>query len=62
MICDLSGWSAPSAIGIAGLGGGLELGAEVRILLYVLLVKYCFMGYTACQALNKTQGYIYIIW
>jgi lipid-binding SYLF domain-containing protein len=24
------GWSAPSAIGIAGLGGGFEIGAEVR--------------------------------
>jgi lipid-binding SYLF domain-containing protein len=25
----LSGWSAPSAIGIAGIGGGFEIGAEV---------------------------------
>ena len=25
----IAGWSAPSAIGIAGLGGGFELGAEV---------------------------------
>ena len=25
----LLGWSAPSAIGIAGLGGGFELGIEV---------------------------------
>ena len=24
-------WSAPSAIGIAGLGGGFEIGAEVSI-------------------------------
>lgn len=24
-----SGWSAPSAIGIAGLGGGFEIGVEV---------------------------------
>ncbi len=24
------GWSAPSAIGIAGLGGGFEIGLEVR--------------------------------
>lgn len=23
-------WSAPSAIGIAGLGGGFEIGIEVR--------------------------------
>ena len=27
----VSGWSAPSAVGIAGLGGGLDFGAEVRI-------------------------------
>ncbi len=26
------GWSAPSAIGIAGLGGGFEIGLEVRCL------------------------------
>jgi len=25
----LTEWSAPSAIGIAGLGGGFEVGAEV---------------------------------
>lgn len=24
-----AGWSAPSAIGIAGLGGGFEIGVEV---------------------------------
>ena len=27
-----TGWSAPSAIGIAGLGGGFEIGAEVNLL------------------------------
>jgi len=26
-------WSAPSAIGIAGLGGGFEVGAEVTDLI-----------------------------
>ena len=26
---SLSGWSAPSAIGLAGLGGGFEVGMEV---------------------------------
>ena len=31
-------WSAPSAIGIAGLGGGFEVGAEVNIA-YSLLVE-----------------------
>lgn len=33
-------WSAPSAIGTAGLGGGLEIGGELveyMIILYVLL-------------------------
>lgn len=25
------GWSAPSALGIAGLGGGFEIGAEVSL-------------------------------
>lgn len=29
-VCVCSGWSAPSAIGIAGLGGGFEIGVEVR--------------------------------
>ena len=24
------GWSAPSAIGLAGIGGGFEIGAEVN--------------------------------
>lgn len=28
-VCLCSGWSAPSAIGIAGLGGGFEIGVEV---------------------------------
>ena len=27
----ISEWSAPSAIGIAGLGGGFEIGAEVSL-------------------------------
>lgn len=27
-----TGWSAPSAIGIAGLGGGFEIGVEVSAL------------------------------
>ena len=29
---DISGWSAPSAVGVAGIGGGLEFGAEVLLL------------------------------
>ena len=33
-------WSAPSAIGIAGLGGGFEIGAEVSI------HKHCFLQFT----------------
>lgn len=28
-IFHVAGWSAPTAIGIAGLGGGFEVGAEV---------------------------------
>ncbi|WAR02747.1 SH3Y1-like protein, partial [Mya arenaria] len=31
-----SGWSAPSAIGIAGLGGGFEIGAEVTDFVIIL--------------------------
>lgn len=31
-----SGWSAPSAIGIAGLGGGFEVGAEVTDFVIIL--------------------------
>lgn len=30
-------WTAPSAIGIAGLGGGFEVGAEVNMVLFVNL-------------------------
>ena len=30
-----TGWSAPSAIGIAGLGGGFEVGAEVTVLCWL---------------------------
>jgi len=28
-------WSAPSAIGIAGLGGGFEVGAEVLSIIFL---------------------------
>lgn len=33
---DDGGWSAPSAIGIAGIGGGLEIGAEVTDFVIIL--------------------------
>ncbi|CAJ1087677.1 SH3 domain-containing YSC84-like protein 1 isoform X5 [Xyrichtys novacula] len=32
----IPGWSAPSAIGIAGLGGGFEIGVEVSDLVIIL--------------------------
>lgn len=31
LIFLVTGWSAPSAIGIAGLGGGFEIGVEVNL-------------------------------
>ena len=34
-------WSAPSAIGIAGLGGGFEAGAEVTYLADLHIVCLC---------------------
>lgn len=36
MLLFLSEWSAPSAIGIAGLGGGFEIGIEVSDLVIIL--------------------------
>jgi len=46
-------WSAPSAIGIAGLGGGFEVGAEVNST-YFPLRKYsicavCVIGHVGCE-------------
>lgn len=35
-----SGWSAPSAIGIAGLGGGFEIGVEVSVPIHSLTLFF----------------------
>lgn len=41
MCAVCSGWSAPSAIGIAGLGGGFEIGVEVsRALIKITFARF----------------------
>ena len=36
--CCVSEWSAPSAIGIAGLGGGFEIGCEVYMYYFYVVI------------------------
>ncbi|CAL8288449.1 unnamed protein product [Lota lota] len=47
-------WSAPSAIGIAGLGGGFEIGVEVSDLVIILLQRRAVDAFT--KGGNLTLG------
>lgn len=47
-------WSAPSAIGIAGLGGGFEIGIEVSDLVIILLQRRAVDAFT--KGGNLTLG------
>lgn len=47
-------WSAPSAIGIAGLGGGFEIGVEVSDLVIILLQRRAVEAFT--KGGNLTLG------
>jgi len=42
----LTEWSAPSAIGIAGLGGGFEVGAEVDTVFLSLFFRRYYYYYS----------------
>lgn len=48
------GWSAPSAIGIAGLGGGFEIGVEVSDLVIILNTRRSVEAFT--KGGNVTLG------
>ena len=48
------GWSAPSAIGIAGLGGGFEIGVEVSDLVIILNQRRAIEAFT--KGGNLTLG------
>ncbi|KAK5891002.1 hypothetical protein CgunFtcFv8_018299 [Champsocephalus gunnari] len=52
--CLFQGWSAPSAIGIAGLGGGFEIGVEVSDLVIILNQRRAVDAFT--KGGNLTLG------
>ena len=48
------GWSAPSALGVAGIGGGFELGVEVTDFLLVLNTERAVTAFS--KGTNVTFG------
>lgn len=48
------GWSAPSAVGVAGIGGGLEFGAEMTAIIMMLMYKNAVKAFM--KGKNLTLG------